>query len=495
MHEENRAGRVEQRGIDYIPDAERDGDPRSLVWVFIGAQMSFTVIVFGWLPIVFGLGWWSSVTAIVVGLLVGTAIFAPFGLFGPRTGTNSAVSSGAHFGVVGRLIGSILAMITAVGFFAISIWTGGDALVAGAHRLFGLPVTDLVSALGYALTGLFTIAIAIYGYATVVAAQKFVVPVLGGLMLIGFAALASRFDAGYAGGEYALGGFWPTWLLAVATTMSLPISYAPFANDYSRYIPRARGGREVVAANYVGMMIGCTLACLFGAYTASIFGAAEASFVGGLIAISPGWYVLAALALGVLGSFGQGSVCLYGTGLDFSSLIPRLSRVRATVLISLLAFAFVFVGRFVWNAVDSVSAFVILLVVVMAPWVVINLIGYVQRRGRYDVEDLQVFNTGSSGGIYWFTGGWNLRAVAAFFPAVVIGLLFANTTLYTGPWADLAGGVDLSLVSGAGVAAAIYLALTRIFPEPAVLRGEAAAPSPAEVEADQPIAVHVTEQA
>jgi purine-cytosine permease-like protein len=472
MQEASRAGTIEQRGIDFIPEAERDGSPANLFWVFIGAQLSFTVIVFGWLPVTFGLGWWSSVTAILVGLVAGTAVYAPFALFGPRTGTNSAVSSGAHFGVVGRLIGSILAMVTAVGFFAISIWTGGDALVAGAHRLIGTPDTDAMAAIGYAVTAVLTIVIAIYGFATVVAAQKFVVPVLGSLMLVGFIALSGKFDAGYRGGDYLLGGFWATWLLGVATTMSLPISYAPFANDYSRYIRLERSGGPLVLANGVGMFIGCALACLFGAFMASIFGAAETSFVAGLIKVSPKWYVVAAIAVGLLGSFGQGSVCLYGTGLDVSSLLPRLRRVPATLLISGISFALVFLGRFVWNAVDSVSAFVIILVVVMTPWVIINLIAYVQRRGWYDVDDLQVFNAGQRGGIYWFTGGWNLRATLAFVPAVVVGLMFVNTTLFKGPWADAANGVDLSLASGAVVAGVLYLAFTALFPEPAFLRGD-----------------------
>lgn len=478
MSEGSRAGTVEVRGIDYIPNAERDGSPRDLFWVFIGAQLSFTVIVFGWLPVTFGLGWWSSVTAIVVGLLIGSAIYAPFALFGPRTGTNSAVSSGAHFGVVGRLIGSILAMITAIGFFAISIWTGGDALVAAAHRLLGTPTTDLVSIIGYALTGLITIGIAVYGYATVVAAQRFVVPVLGVLMLVGFVALGGKFNASYHGGHYLLGDFWATWLLAVATTVSLPVSYAPFANDYSRYVRREEGGLGLVWANFSGMMIGCLLACLFGAFMATIFGPTNPSFVAGLIGVSPGWYVVIVLAIGLLGAFGQGSLCLYGTGLDFSSLVPRLARVPATITISAVSFALVFVGRFVWNAVDSVSAFVIILVVVITPWVIINLIGFVQRRGRYDVVALQVFNSGGRGGIYWFTSGWNFRAVGAFIPSVVVGLMFVNTSLFKGPWADAANGVDLSLVSGAGLSAVLYLLLTSVFPEPAEVRLNVAEPEP-----------------
>ncbi len=490
MTESSRAGTIEQRGIDYIPEHDRDGRPAHLFWVFIGAQMSFTVIVFGWLPIVFGLGWWSAVTSILVGLTIGTLIYAPFALFGPETGTNSAVSSGGHFGVIGRVIGSLLAMITAVGFFAISIWTGGDALISGMHSLIGTPETDAMAAAGYAVTALITIGIATYGFATVVAAQKIVIPLLGGLMVIGFIALASKFDAGYHGGEYLLGGFWATWLLAVATAASLPISYSPCANDYSRYVPKSRSGWPLVIANGAGMFIGCAFACLFGAYMASIFGAAELSFVTGLIGISAKWYVIAVIAIGLLGSFGQGSVCLYGTGLDFSSLIPRLHRVPATLLVSFISFALVFVGRFVWNAVESVSAFVIILVVILTPWVIINLIGYVQRRGRYNIYDLQVFNEGRRGGIYWFTAGWNLRAVLAFVPSVVVGLLFVNTTLYKGPWAEAANGVDLSLASGAVLSTVLYLLLTALFPEPAFVKdiGEEGGPLNPEPVVDEDIA-------
>ena len=41
----------------------------------------------------------------------------------------------AHFGVVGRIIGSFLSLLTAISFYAISVWSSGDALVGAAHRL------------------------------------------------------------------------------------------------------------------------------------------------------------------------------------------------------------------------------------------------------------------------------------------------------------------------------------------------------------------------
>jgi len=41
----------------------------------------------------------------------------------------------------------------------------------------------------------------------------------------------------------------------------------------------------------------------------------------------------------------------------------------------------------------------------------------------------------------------------------VFGLLAVNTTLYVGPLADIAGGVDVSTIGSAALAGLIYIAL------------------------------------
>ena len=53
--ERDRVGRIEETGIDYIPEAARDSRPANLAMVFFGGNLAFSVIVFGWLPITFGL--------------------------------------------------------------------------------------------------------------------------------------------------------------------------------------------------------------------------------------------------------------------------------------------------------------------------------------------------------------------------------------------------------------------------------------------------------
>src|SRR5476651_1002088 len=75
-----------------------------------------------------------------------------------------SVSSGAHFGVHGRIVGSFLSLLTAIAFFSLSVWSSGDALIGGAKRLIGLPETDLTLGLAYGLFALLVLKICIYGF-------------------------------------------------------------------------------------------------------------------------------------------------------------------------------------------------------------------------------------------------------------------------------------------------------------------------------------------
>src|SRR5690606_2156077 len=118
------------------------------------------------------------------------------------------------------------------------------------------------------------------------------------------------------------------------------------------------------------------------------------------------------------------------------------------------------------NMVDALSAFSILIVLLTSPWMVVLMIGYVVRRGYYLVDDLQVFNRGEKGGAYWFTRGVNWRAAAAWLVAAVAGLLFANTSIIVGPFANAAGGIDISLPVTLLAAAVVYPVMLLLFPEP-----------------------------
>jgi purine-cytosine permease-like protein len=301
------------------------------------------------------------------------------------------------------------------------------------------------------------VTVAIYGHATIVAMQKVVVPVVGALMVLGVVAFAGGFQTGAAGGEYVLGGFWQTWTLSAVLFAAAPISYGPTIGDYTRRISARRfSNRRICAALGLGMFVGVLLPSLFGAFTAMTFANPTDSYLDDLVAASPGWYVLPIVVISLLGGLSQGVLCVYASGLDLEGLAPRLKRTQTTIITATVAIALLYLGVFVFDAVESVTAMTVALNAVITPWVAILAIGALRTK-TYDPADLHAFAYGVRGGRYWFTGGWNMPAVAGWTVGAGFGLLAVNTTLYVGPLADIAGGVDVSTLGSAVLAGLIYV--------------------------------------
>ncbi len=466
----DRIGAVEDAGVEHLPEDARDSRPRNLGAVFLGANLTWTNVVFGAFAILFGLSFWQTVTSMAIGVAVGTLAVVPTAILGPRTGTNMTVSSGAFFGIRGRFIGSGIALLIAFGFAAVTVWTSGDAIVAAGHRLLGTPENDVVHAVAYAAVAALMVAVALYGHATIVAMQKVVVPVVGALMILGVFAFARGFDPNASTGEYMLGGFWQTWALSAVLFAAAPISYGPTIGDYTRRISARRfSNRRICSALGVGMFVGVLLPSLFGAFTAMTFTTPTDSYLDDLVAAAPGWYVLPIVVISLLGGLSQGVLCVYASGLDLEGLAPRLKRTQTTIVTAAAAIALLYLGVFVFDAVESVTAMTVALNAVITPWVAILAIGALRTK-VYDPTDLQAFAQGRHGGRYWFTGGWNVPAVAAWTVGAAFGLLAVNTTLYVGPLADIAGGVDVSTVGSAALAVLLYVASQIVRPAAAPAR-------------------------
>lgn len=470
---------IETFGVEQIPDRERHATPTDLFRMIFGGANTFATAVLGSFPVLFGLSFEAGVWAILSGVLAGALILAPMGLFGPLNGTNNAVSSGAHFGVHGRIVGSFLSLLTAIAFFSLSVWSSGDALIGGAKRLFGLPETDLTLGLAYGMFAVLVLTVCIYGFRFMLLVNRIAVWAASLLFLLGVFAFAGPFDAGYAGNvQLGREGFWAAFIGATLLAMSNPVSFGAFLGDWARYIPRATSKRRIMLA-VIGAQLATLIPFLFGLSTATIVAVnapdyiAANNYVGGLLAVAPSWYFLPVCLIAGIGGLSTGTTSLYGTGLDMSSVFPRLfNRVKATLLIGVLSIAFIFAGRFAANLVQSVSTFAVLIVTCTSPWMVIMILGLVIRRGFYCPDDLQVFTRGETGGRYWFARGWNWRGMGAWIPSAAIGLCFVNLPgQFVGPLGELAGGIDVSLPVTLGLAAVLYLALLRLFPEPVAVYG------------------------
>lgn len=471
---------VELYGVESIPAKDRTSTPMDLFRIAFGGANSFATVLLGAFPIFFGLSLKQGLLATLLGVVLGSAILAPMAVFGPINGTNNAVSSGAHFGVVGRVLGSYLSLLTAIAFYSIAVWTAGDAIVGGAVQLFGFSDTKFFRGVAYGVMALLVLIVCIYGYQFMLWINKIAITGASIILVLGFVAFSGQVNWSFAGAfpSSSTTGFWPAFLGSAFIVLSNPISFGAFLGDWTRYIPRAAGGAKVIRAAFLSQ-IASLLPFLFGLVTTAIVAekAPDAfknfDYVGGLLATTPKWFLLPILLLAIIGGMSTGSTSLYGTGLDFSSVFPRLSRVQATILIGIISIILIFIGRFGYNLVTSVTTFVTLIIVCTTPWMIMMMIGYLHRRGHYLPNDLQVFNRGQKGGAYWFNNGYNFQALFIWLFSAALSLSFVNLPgQFIGILGNHFNGLDISLLVAVIVPAILYGLALMIIPEASALHGD-----------------------
>jgi purine-cytosine permease-like protein len=449
----------ELNGVDRIVEEQRTSTPWTFFVIFVGGSVGLGAVAFGWVGLTFGLGLWATISAITVGTAVGVVLLVPLVLIGSRTATNNATSSGAAFGVRGRLIGSGIGLLTCLVSVALTVWTSGSAGVAVANRLLGLPDSPAAQAVTYALVAAVSAAVAIWGYRWLLRCTAIIFALGGALMVLMPFAFSGAIKWDYAGGEPLLGTFWATWLLVAATVgVAGALVVCTIIGDWTRYIRADRHpARSLAPVASLALMVGFVIPAAIGAIVSTAFVDPFAPFTVSLAQESPVWYAVPLLPFAVLGGVGLVAQSLYSAGLDLEAVVVQITRARATAIIAVIGVVLVYLGLLAPNVQGAIGAALLVLAELSAPWAVIVGINFLLARGRYDPDDLQVFNRRATGGRYWYSGGWSWPAVLAWAVGSVVGLLTIQTLLFSGPLSGIAFGVDISLVAGSLVAALVYL--------------------------------------
>jgi purine-cytosine permease-like protein len=113
-------------------------------------------------------------------------------------------------------------------------------LVGALARLIGTPTGSGALAVAYIGLTVLSVLIAVWGYNLLVRVTTLLTfaGVVFALLLV--VAFAGDVDLSYAGGEYALGNFWPTWLLSAAAFGAGVTLLATQVGDWSRYVSAQR---------------------------------------------------------------------------------------------------------------------------------------------------------------------------------------------------------------------------------------------------------------
>ena len=127
---------VEPGGVDPIPLDERHGSPIQLLWTWTSPNMEFATVGVGILgPLYFGLSFWQSFLAIVLGTALGSGAQGLLSSWGPKHGVPQMVISRSAFGFFGNILPAGLnAVVAGIGWFAVNSISGALALHALVER-------------------------------------------------------------------------------------------------------------------------------------------------------------------------------------------------------------------------------------------------------------------------------------------------------------------------------------------------------------------------
>src|SRR5256885_6181015 len=98
--------KVETRGIEPIPAAERKGSSREVAWLWVAAFANFVSLITGGLLVTFGLGVSEAILAVAIGSVLAAALHGLLSVAGPRFGTTQEVEDRRTFGVRGDADGA-----------------------------------------------------------------------------------------------------------------------------------------------------------------------------------------------------------------------------------------------------------------------------------------------------------------------------------------------------------------------------------------------------
>lgn len=443
---------IETHGVDTIPLTDRHGHPKELFFVWAAANTNYIYLILGSLVISFGLGFWPAVVAILVAhsfyLLLGAAAIP-----GPKAGTATLVVSRSAFGVKGNSPYAFLSWLTTVGWEAVFIVLATLALVqlGGLAHLSG----SWVKVLALAIIVAVTFVVAIFGHATIVVVQRVLTYALAvGIVVLAIFVLPKSHLGGFHVRAVAAGTPLATWILAVEVLVAgSAMSWMNYPADYARYLRPTEPSRAVWFWTTLGPIIPAIGISIIGAAAGTAANMTDP--VGGLRTLVPTWFFAIILLIVICGSVANNFLNTYSSGMSLLALRVRVSRPVAVAADGVIATGMAIYALFVSNFVGSFQNFLALMVLWIAPWAGVYLADIWVRHNRYDPAGLQDVR----GGRYWYRGGWNFTALAAFALGVVCAYLFTNVTLLRGPLVGAIRGADISVFVGLAASFFLYLAL------------------------------------
>ena len=441
---------IETRGIERVPPKAR-ADVRVFnnFTLWLSANMVISTFALGTLAsVVFGLGFWDSVTAIIVFNVLGILPVAFLSTLGPKLGLRQMTISRFSFGWSGAKVMALFNVAACIGWSCVNAIVGGQLVGA----LSGGAIPPQV---GILIITILTTIFSIYGYKYIHRYERYAWIPMAAIFLILLAVSGPKI------------AFVPTpafTIVEIASFVSFggavfgfAIGWSSYAADYNVNQPENTRASNVFLLTFLGVAIPCIVLEIFG--LALTF--AYKNLGGGdLLAASAkplgsfGTFLLLLLALSVVANNIPND---YSLGLSMQVVGKAFQRINRAVWALIGSVIYVLIAVAASSDFNvTLSNFLLLIAYWLGPWSIILILEhFVFRRGRYNVED---WNTPRKLPIGW-------AAIISALIGLVGVLLGAAQVYYVGPIANLFNppyGMDIGFELGLIFAGISYLFLRGI---------------------------------
>jgi len=289
--------------------------------------------------------------------------------------------------------------------------------------------------------------------------ERVVFPYLVVVFIIGCSFIFASANTGLGFNDKApvpFGGPIGAFIIAMFIAASYGFGWAPYALDFSRYLPKNSDTKSVFWSTMLGVFLPCAILEVGGAALATVAGTSWGptdSPTDQLVKPLP--YLFAPfLLVGItIGTVSANVLNIYSGAMSFLALGFKLGGLKQRRAI--LAIAFGIIGFFVARAgeTDAGHAYENFLLVIgywITPYLGVIFTDYWLRRGRFD--EAQFYDTGNT----------KITGLIAMVAGIVVSIPFWNQSLYLGPIPKALPQLgDLTFIVGFVVAAAVYWALAR----------------------------------
>ncbi len=473
-----RVATVEPGGVEYISLKERHGKPIDLFWTWLSPNLEFATVYVGVLGIaVFGLSFWQTAVAIVVGSALGSLTHWVLSSWGPKFGVPMMVESRGAFGFLGNILPAGLNAFTGtIGWFIVNSVSGAFALQALALLIN----VNLPFAVTFLIIVVAQVAIATLGHNFIHVFERWALPLLGIVFALAtiFIFTKANFGAPVNAKAPVFVGEFGSFTLLFTATFGYAAGWNPYAADYTRYLPPNTNRQMVGFWAAMGVFVSCVVIELAGAALATVagtkWGPTDIPTVQLRVAMPDLIYYLTLLciAIGAVAANAiniySGTMSLVALGIREMGLTLRQRRALLAVSAGVLGYIIGIVGQANVGPGSKYEFFLLLISYWIGPWLAVVLTDYWLRKGDYGDES-----------IFYDTKYQRWQGAAAMAIGLVVSVwLFGNNILYTGVIPSANPGIgDITFIVGFVLTGVLYYAfnmMSRRAASPAGMAGSRA---------------------